>query len=444
MALQLSPGVVLSPSATKVPTGTNYLGTDDFDFVNQYYPQLYNKLWKRFGSQSITGMLTKLGKEMPFNSDQILWKEEARLRMLGTGVSRSGDVFTLANHNFRAGETIVARNSDGSAVRQGRISAVSGNDFTVRCGESAGWTGIGTSGITLFVDSNEFKKKTGGQDESLDTQFESFSQQPVIIKDMVEESGSNMAQITWLTVEDAATGEQGYVWYFVNYANTMARFENAIESKQIRGKMWAGDLLSDGYEGTQGLFDIAGEGNVFAGELTDLTDVDEVCERMDAQGGISFNYLYGTTSFCASIDDFLKAENVTGLAWGHFDNNEQMALDLEFKGFTRSGYEFAKSRWRYLTDPTGEGSMVGAGKKHAIMIPSGSATYRDTVSGGTTTAPMLHTRYRAYGNENRKHKVSVRSFDQGTTQGVDKFTTDVLTERCLVALGRNNLMIFQG
>lgn len=444
MALNTNPGVVLTPSASKVPTGTNYLGTDDFTWANQYLPEHYNKVWKRFGSQSITGMLQKLGKETSFSSDQILWKEEGRLRLLGTGVTRSGDVFTLANHNFRAGETIVARNNDGSAVRQGRIASVSGNDFTVRCGEAAGWTGIGTSAITLFVDSNEFNKKTAGMDVSLDSQFQSFSQQPVIIKEMVEESGSNMAQITWLEVTDNASGETGYVWYFKNYADTMARFDNAVESKLIRGKKWAGDLLADGYEGTQGLFDIAAEGNVFAGEVTDLTDVDELCERMDAQGGVAYNYLYGTTSFNAAIDDFLKAENVTGLAWGAFDNDENMALNLEFSGFKRSGYEFSKCRWRFLTDPTAEGSMVGAGKVHALMIPSGSATYRDTVNGGVTTAPMLHNRYRAYGNENRKHKVSVRSFDQGTTAGVDKLTTDVLTERALVALGRNNIFKFAG
>ena len=35
MALASVPGVIFSPSPTKVPTPTNYLGADDFDFLNQ-------------------------------------------------------------------------------------------------------------------------------------------------------------------------------------------------------------------------------------------------------------------------------------------------------------------------------------------------------------------------------------------------------------------------
>ena len=62
MALANSPGVLFTPSATKVPTPTNYLGSDDFDFLNQYMPELYNKIHDRFGSQDITGMLEAMGK----------------------------------------------------------------------------------------------------------------------------------------------------------------------------------------------------------------------------------------------------------------------------------------------------------------------------------------------------------------------------------------------
>lgn len=445
MALLNTPGIKLTPSASRTPTGENYLGIDDFDFANQYLPDTYKTVWQRFGSQDLTGMLRRRSKEMPLTSDQILWKEEQRLRLLGEGVTRSSNVFTLAGHNFRKGETIVVRNDDGSVVRQGRINATTSTTFTALCGDAAGWTGVGTTALTVFVDGNEFKKKTDGMDESLDTKFESFSQKPVNIKDYVDESGSNMAQITWLQVTVPNTGESGYVWFFANRMNTEKRFDNAIETKLVgRSQQWDGDLLADGYEGTQGLMDIASEGNVFEGSIADMLDVDALCERMDAQGAISENYIYGTTGFNATIDDFLKAEHQTGLSWGAFDNNEKMALNLEFNGFRRSGYQYYKSRWGYLNDITGEGSMKGTNKIHALMIPSGSESFRDEVSGKSTQAPMLHARYRAYGKENRRYKVSVRSFDQGTTNGKDVFITDYLTERALVVLGRNNLFQFKG
>ena len=444
MSLQLSPGVILTPSASKVATGQNYLGIDDFDFSNQYLPETDKKIWNRFGSQDITGMLKMLGKEKSFASDQILWKEEARLRMLGTGVTRSANVFTLVAHNYRVNETIVVRNDSGSILRQGKITAVTDDTFTALCGESAGWTDLGTTALTVYVDSNEWAKDTKGFTQSLDSKFSSFSQQPVIIKEMVKESGSNMAQITWLYVENTSTGSGGYVWYFKNFADTEMRFQNAIESKLLRGRKWAGDLLAAGDEGTEGLIEIAAQGNIFEGQLENLTDVDELGERMEKQGGIYSNYIYGTSSFMNSVSDFLQAENVTGLSWGAFDNNEKMALNLNFSGFKRGAFEYSTTRSYYLSDTTGEGSIVGVNKNHAIMIPSGSKSLRDGITGKSTTEPMLQIRYRAQGAENRKYKAVPRSFDEGTTDGQDRIQTDFLTEKCLQVCGRNNLVLFRG
>lgn len=442
MPLANVPGVIFTPSATKVPTPLNYLGGDDFDFLNQYMPELYTKIVNRFGSQDLTGMLEQQGKEMPFASDNIKWKEEARLTQLGTGVTRAANVFTLNDHTFRPNETLVVRNDDGSVLRQGLITTTTTNTFTALCGEAADWTAVGTTALTVFADSNEFNKKSGGMTQSLNSQFESFEQSPVIIKEMVDESGSNMAQVTWLQVDSAAGS--GYVWYYQNYSDTEKRFKNAIEQKLIRGKRWAGNLLAAGYEGTQGMFDIFSQGNIFEGQITDLDDSDEIVERMNAQGMISENYLYSTTSQTASIDDFLKAENVTGVSWGAFNNGEKDALVLGFTGYHRSGYNFYPSRWRYLDNPTTEGSMVGASKVHAVMIPSASKQVYDVIKGESASQPMLHVRYRSKGTMDRKFQMSVRSFVAGTTAGVDEVITDFLTERCLVVLGRNNVLIAKG
>lgn len=442
MALATVPGVIFSPSATKVPTPLNYLGDEDFNFLNQYMPELYNQIHNRFGSQELTGMLEQQGKEIPFASDNIKWKESARLTQLATGVTRSGNVFTSTAHTFRPNETLVVRNDDGSVLRQGLITATTDNTFTALCGEAADWTALGTTTLTIFADSNEFGKKQAGMTQSLNSQFESFEQSPVIIKEMIDESGSNMAQITWLQVSSDAGS--GYIWYYQNYTDTQKRFKNSIENKLIRGKRWAGNLLAAGFEGTQGMFDIFSEGNVFEGAATDLDDFDSIIERCNAQGMIAENYLYNTTAQGAAIDDFLKAENVTGVSWGAFNNGEKEALVLGFKGFHRSGYNFYPSRWRYLDAPTTEGSMVGANKVHAVMIPSGSKNVYDVIKGESASQPMLHVRYRSKGDMNRKYQMSVRSFVAGTTNGVDEVITDFLTERALVVLGRNNTFIFKG
>jgi hypothetical protein len=443
MALASVPGVIFSPSPTKVPTPTNYLGADDFDFLNQYMPELYNKIHDRFGSQDVTGMLEAMGKEMPFASDNIKWTEEGRLTQLGTGVTRSANVFTLNGHTFRANETIVVQNADGSVERQGLITEVTTNTFTALCGDALGWTALGTTALKVYADSNEFKKKTDGMAQSLNSQVEHFEQTPVIVKEMVDESGSNLAQITWIEVTDS-NGGTGYVWYFKNYKDTEKRFKNAIETKLIRGRRWAGDLAAAGYGGTQGLFEITEEGNVFGGLATDLEDFDSIIERCNAQGMIADNYIYGTAAQNLAIDDMLKDQGAMTLGWGAFDNNKDMALNLGFSGFKRGGYEFSYSRWRFLDNPTTEGSNIGANKVHAVMIPSGSKAVYDVIKGESATQPMLHVRYRANAKTNRKYKMSVRDFDNGTSNGNDSLTVDFITERALVCLGRNNTFIFKG
>jgi hypothetical protein len=442
MALAAIPGVKFTPTPTAVPTPANYLGSDDFDFLNQYYPELYNQIHNRFNSQDITGMLEHMGKEMPFESDVIKWTEEGRLTQLGTGVTRSSNVFTLNDHTFRVNETIDVRNADGSVERSGLITEVTANTFTALCGHASGWTAVGTTALTLWAYGSEFKKRTSGMASSLNSQVEYFNQNPVIIKEMVDESGSNLAQRTWLEISDSQ-GNTGFVWYFKNYKDTEKRFKNKIESELIKGKLWAGDLAAAGYQGTQGMFDAFAEGNLFEGPATDLTDFDEIIERMNAQGGISQNYLYNTTAQGLAMDDFLKQEQLTGLSWGAFDNNQDMALNLEFKGFHRGGFEFYKSRWRFLDDPIGEGSKVGASKVHAVMFPSGSKAVYDIIKGESATQPMMHVRYRANNKTNRKYKITITGAEAGNSR-VDELITDFMTERALCVLGRNNTMIFKG
>lgn len=438
------PGVSFTPSATLVPTPENYLGSADFDWLKQYAPAVYTKIHDRYGRQDITGLLELLGSEMPADSDSILWKEENRLTQLGSGVALSGNVFTLNAHTFRPSETIVVRNADGSILRQGRIESTTTNTFTAKCGHVSGWSALGSTGLTVFVTANEYKKKTAGMTESVNTTFESFENNFAIIKEMVDESGSNMAQKVWLEVTDDNGSVLGNVWFYENYKNTEKRFKNAIESKLIRDRKWVGDLATDGYQGSEGLIEATEGGNIFNGSITDLLDVDEVIERMQKQGGIAQNYFYGTTAFSSGIDDFLKAEHVTGLSWGAFNNNENMALNLEFKGFHRGGFEFYKSRSSYLNNPIGEGSVVGLSKINAFMIPSGSTRMLEVGKNKTTTQPMLHVRYRANGATNRKYQMAKRSWEQGTTAGVDEQRMEFQTERCLVLLGRNNTLQFVG
>lgn len=436
MALQIAPGVILTPSPTKVPTPTNYISDSQYNLLTQYIPELESQIHDRFGTQMITGMLEALGKESPFQADLIKWNEEGRLTQLATAVARASDVFTSNAHTFRVGELISVRNADGSVLRKGQITAVTTNGFTALCGHASGWTAVGTTDLTVYAFSNEYAKGTEGPAEGLNSQVLQFTQKPVIIKEILKETRSNLALRTWVD-----TGE-GFLWYFKNLADTKKRFSNAIENGLILGEEWAGDLATAGVQGTQGLFDCAEEGNIFEGPAVDLDDFDEIIDRFNAQGMISENYIYGTSSQNRLIDRMIKAENVTGSAWGAFDNKEQ-GIKLGFKDFNYGNYNFYKSNWRFLDNPTTEGSAVGATKVHALFVPSGSKKIYDVMEGKQATMPMLHVKHRASQVVNRKYEMTMRDWAQGTNKA-DARETEFLTERALVVMGRNNLLICKG
>ena len=79
MALNATPGFDLQPSAERVVTSGNYI--TNFDFLNQYLPDTYEKEFERYGNRSISSFLRMVGAEMPTNSDLLKWAEQGRLHI---------------------------------------------------------------------------------------------------------------------------------------------------------------------------------------------------------------------------------------------------------------------------------------------------------------------------------------------------------------------------
>ena len=79
MAVNATPGFDLQPSAQQVPLESNYI--TNFDFLNQYLPDTYEKEFERYGNRSVSSFLRLVGAEMPSNSDLIKWAEQGRLHV---------------------------------------------------------------------------------------------------------------------------------------------------------------------------------------------------------------------------------------------------------------------------------------------------------------------------------------------------------------------------
>ena len=93
MAVNATPGFDLIPSAERVTLQTNYI--TNFDFLNQYLPDTYEKEFERYGNRSVSSFLRMVGAEMPTNSDMIKWAEQGRLHIKYTNVNADSAAGTI-------------------------------------------------------------------------------------------------------------------------------------------------------------------------------------------------------------------------------------------------------------------------------------------------------------------------------------------------------------
>ena len=82
-------------------------------------------------------------------------------------------------------------------------------------------------------------------------------------------------------------------------------------------------------------------------------------------------------------------------------------LNLGFTGFRR-GYDFYKSDWKYLNDPTMRGGftnrILDQVRINGLLVPAGSTSVYDQILGKNAKRPFLHVRYRASETEDRRYK----------------------------------------
>ena len=172
---------------------------------------------------------------------------------------------------------------------------------------------------------------------------------------------------------------------------------------------------------------------------------DSIIQRLDKQGAIEENVIFMNRQFTFDMDDMLAAQNsygAGGTSYGLFDNDEEMALNLGFTGFRR-GYDFYKSDWKYLNDPTMRGGLVGGGI-NGLLVPAGSTTVYDQILGKNAKRPFLHVRYRASETEDRRYKTWMTGSGGGArTSSLDAMEVHFLTERTVCTLGANNFFLFQ-
>jgi len=461
-------GVALQPSAEQVALSTNYITT--FDFLNQYLPDTYEKEFERYGNRTISGFLRMVGAEMPSNSDLIKWAEQGRLHTkytactlaTYTGAETTQTITVPAAQLIpgtgtiavRVGQTILLSDETAASGFSNKaivttVGVGAANEFTVAYYEATQAAYAGASTVSMFAYGSEFAKGTTGMAGSLESDDIFLENNPIILKDRYAVNGSDMAQIGWVEVT-SENGANGYLWYLKSEHETRLRFDDMLETAMIEAIPAAvgSGATTAGFIGSEGIFSAVGaRGNVWNGGYpVDLLDFDAIISRLDKQGAIEENAIFLDRQFGFAIDDMLAAQNsygANGTSYGLFDNDQEMALNLGFSGFRR-GYDFYKTDWKYLNDPTMRGDLVG-GKVSGLLVPAGSTSVYDQVLGKNAKRPFLHVRYRASQTEDRRYKTWMTGSAGGAqTSSLDAMEVNFLSERCVCTLGANNFVLFQG
>ena len=475
------------PSQTQQLLASNYLQWNNngggagipgnfADFAQQYLPEIYEAEVERYGNRTLSGFLRMVGAEMPMTSDQVIWSEQNRLHISYAGVSQANGAGTLSvitlNPAATAGvsnvisvnDTVVVLDPATGLEAKGIVTvSVLGAAGTITIQPFAGTTlttqGFSAAGLKVFVYGSDYSKGTtlaaGGAGNSavrnsVEPVLTQFSNSPIIIRDQYVVSGSDTAQIGWVNVA-TEDGTDGYLWYLKAESETRLRFEDYLEMAMVEGELNASALNPLTQPGTQGLFAaIQARGNVETGftAANGLTEFDAILKNLDTQGAIEENMLFLNRQTALDFDDMLASisSGVSGgVAYGLFENSEDMALNLGFSGFRRGSYDFYKTDWKYLNDASTRGAINGVNSIEGVLVPAGTSTVYDQVLGTNIRRPFLHVRYRASQTDDRRMK----SWLTGSVGGASNSTLDAmevnfLSERCLITQAANNFVLFRG
>ena len=481
--MAITPATQTRAGAVKAALSENYLDIQNNGWAQQYLPDLMEKEAEVFGKRTISGFLSQVGAEEAMAADQVIWSEQGRLHLSYKGTVGTHTTSTIqldtdiddqdvgTTHGVRVGDTVLVASaaltvqcyvSQINSDTNGDQNTGSTDFITVApySHEHLDNAGFGTDdAVTVLVYGSEYAKGVAGKVGSNEPSFTTFTNKPIIMKDMYQVSGSDVSQIGWVEVS-GEDGQNGYYWYLKAEGDTRSRFADYCEMSLIESEKAADASIALGgannaneLQGTEGLFAaVESRGHQTSGvtgvnAATDLAEFDAILAEFDKQGAIEENMMFVNRATSLAMDDMLASMNsygAGGTSYGVFDNSEDMALNLGFSGFRRGSYDFYKSDWKYLNDLATRGGINArntAGAIRGVIIPAGTSSVYDESLGKNLVRPFLHTRYRASNTESRKMKTWVTGSVGAVTSDLDAMTVNFLTERCLVVQGANNFML---
>ena len=475
--MAITPATQTRGASIQAATSENYLDIQNNGWAQQYLPDLMEKEAEVFGKRTISGFLSQVSAEEAMSADQVIWSEQGRLHLSYRCDINDASASTIdithnidgvaqtTNHGIRVGDQVLIAGGGQTVTARVSVAAAASATITVQPYAHTHLSDLGfadsDNDCRILVFGSENAKGTayvGGR--ANEPQFTTFTNKPIILKDMYEVSGSDVSQIGLVEVS-GEDGQSGYYWYLKAEGDTRARFTDYLEMSMIESELVAADsaiaLPTDGgagTAGTEGLFAaITSRGHQTSGvtgvnAATDLAEFDAILAEFDKNGAIEENMMFVNRATALAFDDMLASMNsygAGGTSYGVFENDEDMALNLGFSGFRRGSYDFYKSDWKYLNDLSTRGGInegaTGGEAIRGVIIPAGVSSVYDEMLGKNMKRPFLHVRYRASQTESRQMKTWITGSVGAVTSDLDAMTVNFLSERCMVVQGANNFML---
>ena len=347
---------------------------DQFDYDEFEKPDTAKSLIMPFGND-ILGFQQLAGyiDEDDMASDELAWFESGRLIKSykltdATPVVKAGTTLTFpAGHDIRKEDSIEIFNATNKV--EAVVSAVAGNDVTVLY--RAVTPPVADGNVGVIHKATEFKKGTGVQEEWLTRDGDRKTNKPIILKDSIRYTRSDLAQLVQFADGDDT------LWS-IDTSDMEARFQNQQVMAGIFGYSSeatsgadAGDL-----KGMESYWESATtRGNTHAGSIDDLDDIQALTRLLKANKSPKDFLLLQDLDYHQKLTKALGGINrhdANSYNFGNFANVGDKMMDLNFRGFDSDGYMFAYKNWDVLDDEMYYGAFdTSTAKPKGMLIPAG-------------------------------------------------------------------------
>jgi len=364
----------------QAPTIDSYISLADLLDGDLGQPDNRAALVKTFGDQGITGFLKMVGAtKAQAVQDEVTYWEEGRLH---AQVTFSGVDTLAANQPLRSNDVLL--------IGEDRVF-YNGSSF-VDLAAGTAYTGIAAGSYPIV--GNLYAQGSDQGSAYLESGVQKRTNAFMIMKETYKVTGSQATNIGWV---DLGNGEKR--WYLKSEGDTRKRFIDKREMMMLLGEASGitGITSGEGYFAA-----IEDRGLVDSDFVTNLSTnglqaIDDIIVELDKQGAASEYAMYVNRAVDLAIDDTIAGLYANGglaNAYGAFNNDKDMAVELGFKSFGRGGYTFHKHDWKLLNDPT----LLGEGSFKGVMIPM--AMVADAKTGDKS--PALEMNYKASNGYSRE------------------------------------------